>query len=449
MLPSLLVRTVRSQIAVAVAAATLLSGVAAAPVVAAVPLLQNVPTVGNLTTPPTTSECLANYGIHCYQPAQFVKAYDLAPLFAHGVNGKGETIAIVDSFGSPTIANDLHVFDQTFGLPDPPSLKIVAPAGAVPPFDVTNDDIYGWAEETTLDVEWSHVFAPDANILLVETPVSETEGVTGFPEIVQAENYVINHNMADVISQSFGATEQTFPSAASLLALRSAFFNADAHHVTVLGASGDTGATDYQLNLEDLYTYRVNSWPSSDPLVTSVGGTMLTLDDNGNRLAPDVVWNDGYGAGGGGVSSIFFRPGFQNGVRRIVDGRRGTPDISMSAAVDGAVVFYYSFDPERVGYHLVGGTSEATPEFAGVVALADQVAHHRLGNINARLYDLLGRHGSGIVDVTSGDNSFGPFENSDGNTYTVAGYDALRGYDLASGVGTIDAAWFVPALAGH
>ena len=75
----------------------------------------------------------------------------------------------------------------------------------------------GWAEETTLDVEWSHVFAPGANILLVETPVSETEGVTGFPEIVKAENYVINHNMADVISQSFGATEDTFPSKASLL----------------------------------------------------------------------------------------------------------------------------------------------------------------------------------------------------------------------------------------
>jgi subtilase family serine protease len=442
-------RFVSSQLAAAVAVATLLSGVAAAPVAAPQPLRKNLPQVGSLATPPTTSECLSLFGIHCYQPAQLVKAYDLAPLFSHGVDGRGQTIAIVDSFGSPTIANDLHVFDTTFGLPDPPSLKIIAPAGAIPPFDVTNSDMTGWAEETTLDVEWAHVFAPGANILLVETPVSETEGVTGFPEIVKAENYVINHNLADVITQSFGATEGTFPSKASLLNLRSAFINAAAHHVTVLGASGDAGATDYQLNGSDLYTSPVNSWPSSDPLVTSVGGTQLTLDNAGNRLSPDVVWNDGYGAGGGGVSSVFSRPDFQDSVRKVVDGRRGTPDISLSAAVDGAVVFYYSFLPGHVGYHLVGGTSESSPEFAGIVALADQVAHHRLGQINGRLYDLLQSHSHGLVDVTTGNNTFGPFVNSDNVTYTVVGYNAGRGYDLASGVGTIDAARFVPDLAGH
>lgn len=447
--PANLRRLLTSQLAAIVAAAALLAGVTAPPVVAAQPLLQNVPQVGNLSYPPTTSQCLALYGIHCYQPAQFEKAYDLTPLFSRGIDGRGETIAIVDAFGSPTIVNDLHVFDTTFGLPDPPSLKIIAPAGPVPAFDPTNDDMVGWAEETTLDVEWSHVFAPGANILLVETPVSETEGVTGFPEIVKAENYVINHNMADVISQSFGATENTFPSAASLLNLRSAFVNAYLHNVTVLGASGDTGATDYELNLSDLYPYRVDSWPSTDPLVTSVGGTQLTLDDAGNRLAPDMVWNDGYGAGGGGVSSIFSRPGFQDGVRNVVGGRRGTPDVSLSAAVDGAVVFYYTFLPGHEGYHLVGGTSESTPEFAGIVAMADQVAHHRLGLINGQLYNLLRGRPSGVVDITIGNNTFGPFTNSDGNTYTVVGYKARPGYDLASGVGTIDAARFVPALAGH
>ncbi|MGZ6315209.1 MAG: S53 family peptidase, partial [Candidatus Limnocylindrales bacterium] len=342
------------------------------------------------------------------------------------------------------------VFDQTFGLPDPPSLKVIAPAGPIPAFDATNSDMVGWAEETTLDVEWSHVFAPGANILLVETPVSETEGVTGFPEIVKAENYVINHNMADVISQSFGATENTFPSKASLLNLRSAFFNASAHGVTVLGSSGDEGATDFQSNLSDLYTFRVNSWPSSDPLVTSIGGTQLTLDDAGNRLAPDVVWNDGFGAGGGGLSSVFARPDFQDGVRKVVDGKRGTPDISMSAAVDGGVIVYYTFDPSFVGYHIFGGTSESSPEFAGIVAMADQLAHHRLGLLNNRLYDLLHSPASGIVDVTVGNNTFGPFTNSDGNTYTVVGFNAGKGYDLASGVGTVDAARFVPALAfGH
>jgi subtilase family serine protease len=344
------------------------------------------------------------------------------------------------------------VFDQTFGLPDPPSFTVRQDAGPVPPFDPTNSDMAGWADETTLDVEWTHVFAPGAKILLEETPVSETEGVQGFPEIVKAENYVIDHHLGDVISQSFGATEQTFPNNGAIMSLRSAFQNAAAHNVTVLASSGDDGATDAQLNGSDLYPMRVNSWPSADPLVTSIGGTMLTLDDNGNRTQPDVVWNDlnsvGGGAGGGGQSVVFPRPNFQNGVRTVTGNHRGTPDISLSAAVDGAVVLYFSFDPTRVGYHLVGGTSEASPEFAGVVAMADQLAGHDLGNINNRLYLLShARNLTGEVDVTQGNNTFGPFTNSDGTTHTVVGFDAGPGYDLASGNGTVDAAKFVPALA--
>jgi subtilase family serine protease len=405
-----------------------------------------------LATPPTTAFCLANLGIHCYQPFQLTKAYNLAALHDHGIDGRGKTIVIVDAFGSPTIANDLHVFDQTFGLPDPPALTVRQDAGPVPPFDPTNSDMTGWADETTLDVEWTHVFAPGAKILLEETPVSETEGVQGFPEIVKAENYVIDHHLGDVISQSFGATEQTFPNKGSIMGLRSAFQNAADHHVTVLASSGDDGATDAQLNGSDLYPMRVNSWPSADPLVTSIGGTMLTLDDNGNRTQPDVVWNDlnsvGGGAGGGGLSTVFPRPNFQDGVRNVTGNHRGTPDISLSAAVDGAVVLYFSFDPTRVGYHLVGGTSEASPEFAGVVAMADQLAGHDLGNINGRLYTLSHvRNLAGEVDVTQGNNTFGPFTNSDGTTHTVVGFDAGPGYDLASGNGTVDAARFVPALA--
>jgi subtilase family serine protease len=413
----------------------------------------NLPINGKtLATPPTTAFCLQNLGIHCYNPAQLDQAYNLNALHNAGVTGKGRTIVIVDAFGSPTIANDLHVFDQTFGLPDPPSLTIRQDAGVVPPFDPNNSDMTGWADETTLDVEWTHVFAPGAKILLEETPVSETEGVQGFPEIVKAENYVINHHLGDVISQSFGATEQTFPNAQSILNLRSALKNADAHNVTVLASSGDDGATDAQANGSDLYTMPVNSWPSADPLVTSIGGTMLNLDASGNRLAPDVVWNDldsvGGGAGGGGVSAVFPRPAFQNGDRQVVGNHRGTPDISLSAAVDGAVILYFSFEPNNVGYHLVGGTSEASPEFAGIVAMADQLAGHSLGNINNRLY-LLAHLGSaaGIVDVTSGNNTFGPFTNSDGTTHTVVGYNAGKGYDLASGNGTVNALRFVPALA--
>jgi subtilase family serine protease len=390
-----------------------------------------------MTAAPTTTDCLNAYGIRCYGATQIEAAYDVKPLWSKGLDGTGRTIVVVDSFGSPTIAADLHTFDTTYGLPDPPNLTVIQPAGQVPAFDPSNNDMWNWAFETTLDVEYAHAIAPGAKILLVETPVSETEGVQGFPEIVKAENYVIDHHLGDVITQSFGATEQTFPSAASIYALRSAFFNARRHGVTVLGSSGDEGATDYEADGSTLYPFAVNSWPSSDPLVTSVGGTQLKLDDQGNRLAPDVVWNDGYGAGGGGVSSVFSRPEFQDGVRSVVGKRRGTPDISMSAAVDGGVLVYLSFDAPNAGWYIVGGTSEASPLFSGIVAIADQAAHHRLGWINPDLYSRKVQRSRGVVDVTSGDISFAG----------VIGPSAAPGYDMASGWGTVDAPAFVRALA--
>ncbi len=457
----------RSAIAAAVACATLaaLVLVSSAPGVSSGsakrsafwPLAARPLQAKTLVQPLPTSGCVATIAIRCYSPYQFSKAYALGGLQAAGIDGSGETIAIVDSFGSPTIAHDLHQFDQTFGVSntagipvDPaiaqdPELQIIQPAGVVPPFDPTNGDMVGWAEETTLDVEWSHVVAPKAKILLVETPVSETEGVQGFPEIVEAENYVIDNHLANVISQSFGATEETFPNNQAIFDLRSAFLNAQKNNVTVLGSSGDTGSTDYELNLEDLYPMQVNSWPSADPLVTSVGGTQLNLDDAGNRLSPDVVWNDGFGAGGGGPSHVFARPDFQNGVKSLVGGARGTPDISMNAAVDGGVWIYTSFGGVSTGYHIIGGTSAASPEFSGIVAMADQVAGQGLGVINNTLYNT--PYGGGIVDVTSGNNDIGPFTNSDGVTYHVPGFDALPGYDLASGLGTVYPPRLVPALA--
>jgi subtilase family serine protease len=368
--------------------------------VAPIPAVTDHVLAKTLAFPPDTAYCQANLGISCYSPLQYHQAYDLAPLYEAGINGAHRTIGIVDSFGSPTIANDLHVFDQQYGLPDPPSLAVVQPAGAVPPFDSTNPVMTNWATETTLDVEYAHAMAPGASIVLAETPVAETEGVTGFPEIVNAENYLINSKAVDVITQSFGATENTFPSKSSLKALRSAFVNARQHKITMLASSGDDGATDPVLDGSALYDFPVNSWPSSDPLVTSVGGTQLHLDADGNHLAPDETWNDGYGATGGGLSQVFPRPAFQNS-------------------------------------HIVGGTSEASPLFAGIVALADQRARRRLGDINDTLYRLPRLDDVGIVDVTIGNNSFGG----------VTGYPAMKGYDLSTGWGTIDAAKFVPALA--
>ena len=411
--------------------------------------------------PPTTAECETAYQIACYEPGQIQTAYNLAPLFKHGVTGKGQTIVIVDSFGSPTIQHDLAVFDKTFGLPAPPSLKVIQPAGKVPAYDPTNSDMVGWAGETTLDVQYAHTMAPGANILLVETPVSETEGVTGFPQIVKAENYVVNHHLGSVISQSFGATEQTFPNKATLESLRSAFENAAAHHVTVTAATGDSGAADVGLDETTYYLHPVVGWPPSDPLVTAVGGTQLHLNAAGQHTSPDTVWNDTYNkatqeyifgdagpnplAGNGGKSIFFSRPWYQNGVKNVVGNSRGLPDISMSAACNGAVDIYQSFAGQPAGWYPTCGTSEATPIFSGVVALADQVAGHPLGLINPALYRLSAEHAPGIVDVTSGNTTVSFTQN--GKQYTVKGASAKRGYDLASGVGTINGAYFVPELA--
>jgi subtilase family serine protease len=191
-----------------------------------------------------------------------------------------------------------------------------------------------------------------------------------------------------------------------------------------------------------------------------VGGTQLQLNGAGDRLAPDGVWNDTYNvptnnyifgdpgpnplAGGGGKSIIFSRPSYQDGVASVVGEHRGVPDIAMSAACDGAVDVYQSF-PGQVGWFPTCGTSEATPLFAGIVALADQVAGHPLGLINPALYQLSAVGAPGIVDITSGNNTVSFTQG--GVLHTVKGFAAGPGYDLASGVGTVDAAAFVPELA--
>src|SRR5262249_22194752 len=157
----------------------------------------------------------------------------------------------------------------------------------------------------------------------------------------------------------------------------------------------DAGATDYQSDGVDYYARRVTSWPDSDPLVTAVGGTQLRPRGTGYT---SVAWNDTYdqawnmyaggstdpapAASGGGTSAFFGRPSYQDGVKAVTGAHRGVPDIAMNAACDGSVPVYSSYQPGLAGWSLTCGTSEATPEFAAVVALADQVAGHPLGLIN-------------------------------------------------------------------
>jgi subtilase family serine protease len=298
--------------------------------------------------------------------------------------------------------------------------------------------------------------------VLAETPTNETEGTAGFPQIVAAEQYVIRRHLGDVISQSFSATEQSFASAQSLLRLRTAYRMAPVAGITVLTSSGDSGAANVMRNGSTFFLHPTVNWPTSDPLVTGIGGTQLHLNAKGTRTRPDTVWNDtrnravqefftgGPGpnpfATGGGRSVIFARPSYQDGVQATAGRVRGVPDISMSAACNGAVIVYFGPPGIMPGYQIVCGTSEATPEFAGIVALTAQWAHHPLGLINPLLYRMFAHHEPGLRDVTKGNNTVSFTQG--GKPHTVTGFAAGAGYDLASGIGTVYAPDFVPELAG-
>jgi subtilase family serine protease len=390
---------------------------------------------------PDTNTCLRRLQLRCYRPSQLRAAYDIGPLLRLGVDGRGTTIVILDSFGSPTIHSDLRGFDRTFGLPAPPSFRVYHPVGPIPRFERSNSEMAGWATETSLDVEWSHAFAPGAKIVLLETPVDETWGIHGMPQMMGAARWALRHHLGDVISMSFGAAERTFSRKSTILGLRAALVAATKRGVGLVSGTGDTGATEPDHSLHDIFPFRASSWPATDPLVLAAGGTKLTLDDQGRRLAPDTVWS----GAGGGRSTIFARPAFQDPLQGIVGRHRGVPDLSMSAANSAGEDVYASFrsPTRRPEIAVVGGTSIATVELAGLVADADQLAGHPIADLPAKVYGLT----SGIVDITKGNNSFGPFVDRHGGRLFVHGFSARPGYDLASGLGTVDAANFVPALA--
>ncbi len=405
---------------------------------------------------PTSAWCVRAFGINCYSPRELQRAYDLPPLYARGLDGRGRTIVVVDAYGSPTIRHDLRVFDAGCGLPGPPSLRIIQPVGRLPRYDPGDGDMVDAAAETTTDVEAAHAIAPGANILLVETPADETLAGGGFAQFMAAENYVVRHGLGDVISQSFGLPEQNFGGQSAIRRLRYAFRNAYRRHVTVLAAANDFGVTGPTRAGGGFRTRPVVDWPASDPLVTGVGGTWVQLTAAGRRTAPDAAWNEDGNpavakfagalpwASSGGRSAVFTRPAYQASVRGVTGGRRGVPDVALSGSFRGGFLSYGSFTG-RGGWKPAGGTSVATPMMAALVAIADQAAHTRLGLINPALYRLAQAFAPGIVPVTRGDNTV--HISAGGRAVTVRGYPARAGYSLVTGVGTVDAARLVRELA--
>jgi subtilase family serine protease len=401
--------------------------------------------------PPTNAYCETNLGFECLGPPDIRTAYGLTSLLKSGFTGVGETIVIIDSYGSPTIQADLKQFDSDYGIPDPPSFKVLSPLGTVP-FDPTQPDQIGWAYETTLDVEWAHAIAPGASIVLLTSPVDETEGVQGLPEFLKLEQYALEHHLGNVISQSWAATENTlFANAAGpqgpalIAAFNELFQEAAAQGVTVLAAAGDGGSQNAATYSEALgaatsyYTFPTVNFPASSPWVTGVGGTTLNVDAKDHYLF-ETVWNDdsnGAGAGGGGISQLFAEPFYQlftlsPNTQKKLAGHRGVPDVSYNADdYNSAILIYLSFyGPSEAGYYLIGGTSEGSPQWAGIVADLNQRAGFPLGFLNPRLYALggLGQFPRYGRDITLGNNAYGG----------VPGYSAGPGWDPASGWGTPD-----------
>src|SRR5262252_5268035 len=384
-------KAVRQAVTVTFAGAAALGlGPASAGIVAAGGLPAPIPAVSDYqflsgsTTPPAQSDC-NSVGRRCFNSTSMRNSYNLQPLYDAGHSGQGVTIAIIDSFGNPNMASDLANFNTQMGIQHmcgEPGLTCTAgmptfqhvfwngqtQVKAPPPgSNGTGSQTRNiWALETSLDVEWAHTIAPQANILLMTTNPAETLGVQGFPAMMDAEQFIVDNHEATVISQSFAAAEESFNSTQSLLNLRHAYISAASNGVTVLGSSGDGGTANtlrQPVKNPTLIPFPSVEWPASDPLVTGVGGTYLCTNANTgtsldftsppancqNQTQREVGWVDS----GGGFSHVFSRPSYQgtlpSGSTPIDATTRGVPDIAYQASSRTGVLVYDTAPGDAAG----------------------------------------------------------------------------------------------------
>jgi subtilase family serine protease len=361
----------------------------------------------------------------CYGPDQIRAAYDIQPVLDSGITGAGRTIVIIDAFQSPTIRQDLALFDHIWSYPDP-TLNIIAPDGLTP-FTPDAEQVL-WASEISLDVQWSHAIAPGATIDLVLAKSASDA------DVLSVTKYAVDHNLGDVISQSFGEAEACADPA--LLAREHAIFEeASGKGITLVASSGDFGSA--QSTCDGSSVVLSASTPASDPEVTGVGGTHLVADAGTGAYGSESAWNDEFGATGGGFSTVYRRPGYQAPFQSN-EKQRGVPDVAYNGDVRGGVIAAFGVPFGVGGLFIFGGTSAGSPQWAAIIALADQKGGRRLGAINTTLYHIAksdAYHGA-FHDVTAGTNGF----------FGVPGYPAATGWDAATGLGTPDAAKLIALL---
>ncbi|BCL77934.1 S53 family peptidase [Ktedonobacteria bacterium brp13] len=394
---------------------------------------------GNLTL-----KCLnSNVAPRCYSPQQIRQAYGVTPLLQAGITGKGRIITLIEAFQDPTIASELALFDQTFGLNNP-QLNILTPFGKTP-FDPKDAAQTAFAGETALDVEWAHAMAPDATIDVVEGNVKDETNPGQLTALLQATNFAVQSNLGSVISQSFGVSEQCL-SSTFIQQAHQIYEQARAQKQTVFASAGDNGAAAIQCNTATGMAASIVQgieYPASDPLVTSVGGTSLQAAADGTYQS-EVTWNTSQqnaGATGGGYSVVFARPPFQQHV--VLGNARGIADIAFNAnPLTGVPVVTSSLKPGQTLLIPIGGTSLGVPAIAGITALFDQAAGNtRLGFINSALYRIQQHpdiYAATFHDITQGNNSFF-FQVAKGQNIMsaeIAGFNAQPGWDPPTGLGT-------------
>jgi subtilase family serine protease len=381
-----------------------------------------------------------------YQPSDLQTAYNLTPLYQHGLDGSGMTIAIVDAFGSTTIARDAAVFSAAMGLP-PINLTVI---GTPTESNFSGDANSGWATETTLDVEWVHAVAPGAKIILVVTADNSFGNLFGGILTAAEQPGVV------AISNSWSGFDIG-------IAGDSEFYNAADGLLQAIGAAGisvNFSTGDFGDNSSQLGgIYTSTGWPGSSPFATAVGGVSVALDSHkhiawqtswGTQLTEivdkislgspplDVPFNEGFDAGGtGGYSDTYPKPFWQFGVP---GNRRGTPDISWVAdPFTGVEIIFTTSAAGGLGIEPIGGTSVACPMFSALWGIATQRAHHLLGQAAPRLYRLPPWSGA-ITDIVN----FSSPNNVTGTIMDAGGTNPVRATELAAPLN--DQPQFISAL---
>jgi subtilase family serine protease len=396
-------------------------------------------------------------GNHFLSPSDFGTIYDLNALYAAGINGSGQSIVIV---GQTDIdLTDIRTFRSLSGLPPNDPGIVLVPGSADP--GTSKDDL----PEADLDLEWAGAVAPNAQLTYVNSS-----------NVMDSLQYAVDQNLAPVVSISYGDCEQHF-SSQDVAVLSAIAQQANAQGVTVVAASGDSGAADCDGSTATAASQGLAvDLPAALPYVTGMGGTEFheattswsasNTARNGSALSymPEGSWNDtsvagSLAAGGGGRSTYFSKPGWQSAAGVPNDAARDVPDLSLSASPghDGYLVCsggscVNGFRSASGNLFVVGGTSAAAPSFAGMVALINQKTNTLQGNINPTLYSLYAAAPAAFHDVTTGGNQVPCVNGSPDCGSGMIGYSAGPGYDQATGLGSVDAlnlltVWPVPQSA--